>query len=70
MRSKAPLKAVSYLRCSGLGQMDGDTWDRQTAEIAKNAKHHGLEVIARTLRISYRRQQFRSKTRKLRPTRK
>jgi hypothetical protein len=25
MKSKAPLKAVSYLRCSGLGQVDGDT---------------------------------------------
>lgn len=45
MRSKAPLKAVSYLRCSGLGQADGDTWDRQSAAIAKYAKHHGIEVV-------------------------
>ena len=45
MKSKAPLKAVSYLRCSGLGQVDGDTWDRQTAAITKYAKHHGLEVV-------------------------
>jgi DNA invertase Pin-like site-specific DNA recombinase len=45
MRSKAPLKAVSYLRCSGLGQLGGDTWDRQTAAISKYAKHHGLEVV-------------------------
>ena len=45
MKSKASLKAVSYLRCSGLGQVDGDTWDRQTAAITKYAKHHGLEVV-------------------------
>lgn len=35
-------KAVSYLRCSGLGQVDGDTWDRQRAAITKYAKAHGL----------------------------
>lgn len=45
MKSNAPLKAVSYLRCSGLGQVDGDTWDRQTAVITKHAKHHGIEVV-------------------------
>ncbi len=45
MRFKAPIKAFSYLRCSGLGQVDGDTWDRQTAAITKYAKHHGLEVV-------------------------
>jgi DNA invertase Pin-like site-specific DNA recombinase len=45
MKSKAPRKAVSYLRCSGLGQVDGDTWDRQSAAIAKYAKSHGLEVV-------------------------
>jgi len=45
MKSKAPTKAVSYLRCSGLGQVDGDTWDRQTAAITKYAKHHGIEVV-------------------------
>jgi len=44
MKSKALVKAVSYLRCSGLGQVDGDTWDRQSAAISKYAKHHGLEV--------------------------
>lgn len=38
-------KAVSYLRCSGLGQVDGDTWDRQSVAIAKYAKGHGLEVV-------------------------
>jgi DNA invertase Pin-like site-specific DNA recombinase len=45
MKSKPPSKAVSYLRCSGLGQVDGDTWERQTAAIAKYAKQHGLEVV-------------------------
>jgi hypothetical protein len=35
MKSKTRAKAVSYLRCSGLGQVDGDTWARQTAAIAK-----------------------------------
>jgi len=45
MKSKAPSKAVSYLRCSGLGQADGDTWDRQSAAIAKYAEGHGLEVV-------------------------
>ena len=43
MKSKAPLKAVAYLR-SGLGQVNGDTWDRQTAAITKYAKHHGRPV--------------------------
>lgn len=38
-------KAVSYLRCSGLGQVDGDTWERQSAAIAKYAKGHGLAVV-------------------------
>lgn len=46
MKNKALTKAVSYLRCSGLGQAAGDTWDRQWAAIAKYAKQNGLEVIA------------------------
>jgi len=46
MKSKAPGQSVSYLRCSGLGQTDGDTWDRQSAAIAKYAKQHGLELVA------------------------
>jgi hypothetical protein len=25
--------------------VDGDTWDRQAAAIAKYAKQHGLEVV-------------------------
>jgi DNA invertase Pin-like site-specific DNA recombinase len=45
MKSKVVAKAVSYLRCSGLGQMDGDTWHRQSAAIDKYAKHQGLEVV-------------------------
>ena len=44
MKSKALVEAVGYLRCSGLGQVDGDTWDRQSTAIAKYAKHHGLNV--------------------------
>jgi len=45
MKSKALVEAVGYLRCSGLGQVDGDTWDRQSTAIAKYAKHHGLNVV-------------------------
>ena len=26
-------EAVSYMRCSGDGQIDGDTWNRQTEKI-------------------------------------
>jgi DNA invertase Pin-like site-specific DNA recombinase len=44
-KSGAKAKAVSYLRCSGLGQVDGDTWDRQEAAVAKYAKAHGLDVV-------------------------
>jgi DNA invertase Pin-like site-specific DNA recombinase len=36
--------AVAYLRCSGLGQVDGDTWDRQEAAITKYARAHGMSV--------------------------
>ena len=45
MKNKALVEAVAYLRCSGLGQVDGDTWDRQSAAIAKYAKANGLEVV-------------------------
>jgi DNA invertase Pin-like site-specific DNA recombinase len=44
-RKTTNIEAVSYLRCSGLGQVDGDTWDRQSAAIAKYALQHGLEVV-------------------------
>ena len=37
--------AVAYLRCSGMGQVDGDTWDRQQAAVAKYAAAAGLEVV-------------------------
>jgi DNA invertase Pin-like site-specific DNA recombinase len=46
MKNKVLVEAVSYLRCSGLGQVDRDTWDRQTAAIVKYAKANGLEVVA------------------------
>jgi DNA invertase Pin-like site-specific DNA recombinase len=45
MKPKVVAKAVSYLRCSGLGQVEGDTWDRQSAAITKYAKLHGLQVV-------------------------
>jgi DNA invertase Pin-like site-specific DNA recombinase len=32
------------MRCSGLGQADGDTWDRQEAAIRKHAKADGLII--------------------------
>jgi DNA invertase Pin-like site-specific DNA recombinase len=41
---KATVPAVAYMRCSGLGQNDGDTWDRQQAAIGKYAAAHGLAV--------------------------
>lgn len=44
-RKATPKEAVSYLRCSGLGQVAGDTWDRQTAAIERYAKGHGIKVI-------------------------
>lgn len=43
-RAKAKTPAVAYLRCSGLGQDDGDTWDRQEAAISKYAAANDLEV--------------------------
>jgi DNA invertase Pin-like site-specific DNA recombinase len=43
-RKPAAVPAVAYLRCSGLGQVDGDTWDRQQAAVRKYAGAHGLVV--------------------------
>ena len=44
--AKKPLpKAVSYMRCSGLGQVGGDTWDRQKAAITKYATAHGMQLV-------------------------
>jgi DNA invertase Pin-like site-specific DNA recombinase len=37
--------AVAYMRCSGRGQVDGDTWDRQMAAIRACAESQGLEII-------------------------
>ena len=36
--------AVAYMRCSGLGQADGDTWDRQEASVRKYAAGNSLTV--------------------------
>lgn len=44
-RKAKPTEAVAYLRCSGLGQVDGDTWDRQAAAISKYAKGHAMTVV-------------------------
>jgi DNA invertase Pin-like site-specific DNA recombinase len=43
-KRKSGTPAVAYLRCSGLGQADGDTWDRQRASISKYASRRGLTV--------------------------
>lgn len=39
------MKAVSYLRCSGESQIQGDTWARQKAAILKFAKSQDWEVV-------------------------
>jgi DNA invertase Pin-like site-specific DNA recombinase len=38
------IKAVGYMRCSGMGQDTGDTWDRQDASIRSYASLHGFEI--------------------------
>lgn len=38
-------QAVAYLRVSGLGQIDGDGFDRQRESIAKYALRQGLTVV-------------------------
>lgn len=43
--AKTGTEAVSYLRCSGMGQVEGDTWDRQQAAITKYATAAGLTVV-------------------------
>jgi DNA invertase Pin-like site-specific DNA recombinase len=43
-KGKSGTPAVAYMRCSGLGQADGDTWDRQRASISKYASRRGLTV--------------------------
>lgn len=37
--------SVSYLRCSGESQIQGDTWDRQQSVILKYATANGIEVV-------------------------
>ncbi|HUE16123.1 MAG TPA: recombinase family protein [Planctomycetaceae bacterium] len=44
MTKTAMTKAVSYLRVSGKGQLDGDGFDRQRDTIGKYAKRAGLDV--------------------------
>ena len=41
---KQSTPAVAYMRCSGIGQVDGDTWDRQEASVRKYAAANGLAV--------------------------
>lgn len=36
--------AASYMRCSGLGQVRGDTWDRQTETIRATANLQGFQI--------------------------
>jgi DNA invertase Pin-like site-specific DNA recombinase len=38
-------KALAYMRCSGRGQIDGDTWDRQQEAITRYATTNGVEVV-------------------------
>jgi DNA invertase Pin-like site-specific DNA recombinase len=39
------MKAFSYLRVSGKGQVDGDGFERQRQAIAKRAKADGFEIV-------------------------
>lgn len=45
MAAMATTKAVSYLRVSGKGQIDGDGFPRQREAIQGYAKRHGLEIV-------------------------
>lgn len=45
MVARKKVKAVSYLRVSGKGQIDGDGFDRQREAIEKYAKHAKLDLI-------------------------
>lgn len=42
---KALIKAYSYVRVSGKGQVEGDGFRRQEAEIQAFAQAHGFEVV-------------------------
>ncbi|MCE9560442.1 MAG: recombinase family protein [Planctomycetes bacterium] len=39
------VKAVSYLRVSGKGQVEGDGFERQRVAIQLHAQQHGLEIV-------------------------
>ena len=39
------IAAVSYMRCSGDGQIDGDTWDRQRECNLKYTTPNGIEIV-------------------------
>jgi len=40
------MKAATYMRCSGDGQILGDTWDRQREVIIKYASNNDVEVVS------------------------
>lgn len=35
----------AYMRCSGMGQDDGDTWDRQSSKIARFQEERGFPAV-------------------------
>jgi DNA invertase Pin-like site-specific DNA recombinase len=37
--------ALGYMRCSGRGQVDGDTWDRQQDAITRYATTNGIQIV-------------------------
>lgn len=45
MIGKTKTKAFSYLRVSGIGQVDGDGFDRQKAAVEKYAKSKKIEIV-------------------------
>lgn len=40
------ISAVLYMRCSGMGQVEGDTWDRQQLACQKYAAANDIEIVA------------------------
>jgi len=42
---RASIEAVSYLRCSGMGQLDGDTWARQAKATQRYASANNMVVV-------------------------
>lgn len=51
------MKAVTYYRCSGLGQVSGDTWDRQQDAARACAAELGIEITG-----EYREEGVKGKT--------